>query len=66
MTVKKMYKVLHKAFPNADIFVLTKGTARWLAIPSTPMRLFGKCKVADIIKDYDIENNMPIYFIKVE
>ena len=66
MTVKKMYKVLHKAFPNADIFVLTNSIAQCLVIPSISMRLFGKRKVADIIKDYDIENDMPIYFIKVE
>lgn len=66
MTVKKMYKVLHKAFPNADIFVIVNGHARWLAIPSTPMRLFGKYKVTDIENDYDIENNMPTYFIKVD
>lgn len=66
MTVKKMYKTLHKAFPNVDIFVIIDGNARWLAIPSTPMRLFGKYKVTNIVSDYNIENNTPVYFIKVD
>lgn len=65
MTVRKMYKTLHKAFPDADIWVIINGDARWLAIPSTAMRLFGRYKVTSIESDYDIDNNMPVYFMKV-
>lgn len=66
MTVKKFYKYLHKAFPNGDIFVTIDNNHYWLAIPSTAMRKYGKLEVVDMEKDYDIENNMPTYFLKTK
>ena len=61
-----MYKVLKKAFPTSDIFVTVNDNHHWLAIPSTAMRKYGKMQVVGIEEDYNIENNMPMYFLKTE
>lgn len=64
MTVKKFYKVLQKAFPTSDIFVVVNGENYWLAIPSTAMRKYGKMQVINIESDYDTYNDIPTYFLK--
>ena len=66
MTVKKFYKNFQKAFPNSAIFVTVKGFNRLLANPSTTLRQCGKMEVIDLINDYDVETNEPIFFIKVK
>lgn len=66
MTVKKFYKNLQKAFPNSGIFVTVKGFNRLLANPSTALRQCGKMEVIDLINDYDVETNEPVFFIKVK
>lgn len=48
MTVKKMYKVLRKAFPMTNIFVTDGVDIHWLIIPSEWMTLYGKCKVTSL------------------
>ena len=66
MTVKKFYKNLQKAFPNSDIFVTVKGFDRWLVNPSPALRKYGKMEVIDLVKDYNVETNEPVFFIKVK
>lgn len=66
MKLKKFYKNLQKAFPNSDIFVEVKGQHRWLANPSTPLRLYGNMEVIDLINDYEEETNEPVFFIKIK
>ena len=66
MTVKKFYKNFQKAFPNSTIYVTVKGFNMLLATPLTASRHCRKMEVIDVINDYDVETNEPIFFIKVK
>ena len=66
MKLKKFYKFLQKAFPDADIFVIIKGNSYWLANPSTPLRKYGNLQVIDIERDEELGTGEPLYFIKVK
>ena len=66
MTIKKMYKTLHKAFPKADIWVTNGTEIRWLAISSTWMTVYGKCQVTSLETDVDICNNNAIFVLRVD
>ena len=66
MTVKKFYKNLKKAFPRSTIFVTIKGFNKLLMNPSSALTQHGKMEVIDLINDYDVETNEPIFFIKVK
>lgn len=67
MKVKKMYKHLHKAFPNADIFVKTSFAekAQLLLKPSSALTAFGEMKVKRIEYDEEVDTNAPMYFIYI-
>ena len=65
MTVKKMYKTLHKAFPKANIWVTNGFDIYWLSIPSIWMTLYGKCQVTSLEMDAGIHEN-PMYVLRVD
>ena len=66
MTVKKIYKALHKAFPKSDVWVANDIEIRWLTIPSKGMTKYGKCQVIDLETDTDIDNGNTVFILKVD
>ena len=64
MTVKKMYKTLHKAFPKANIFVTNGFDLCWLGVPSW-MTLYGNCQVTSLDMDAGI-HDYPMYILRVD
>lgn len=65
MKVKQFYKILHKAFPSAYIFLSINGTNLYLANPSTALSKYKNYKIVDLEKDFDIYNNLTMFFIKI-
>ena len=66
MTVKKFYKHLQKALPDAAIFVTVKWLDRLLAENSTALSQYGEMEVIDLRSEYDEEINETIYYIKAK
>lgn len=71
MTVKRLYKHIHKAFPSATVFlkcIFSNKTINGglLAIPSSAMSAHKHDKVVKIEWDEDVYTNEPIIFFYID